>query len=114
MSSVTSNGGVDDARVRSLLIDSLALWRVDGAVVSADARASALIIAADGTHVWIERGDSAFRWFVRSRKPGDTADPREARPRPCSSIVGMLNAVRSALGVNTGEAVRIASWASGE
>ena len=95
----------DDAhRVRELLADSLALWRVAGTVVAGDAPVVAVIRAADGAVVRIERPvevDMPFRWLVRST---DNAD----RARPCASLVGLLNAVRSALNVDRGGAVRIA------
>jgi len=98
--------GVDDVRVRSLLVDSLALWQVDAVVAAPDSPATAVIVASDGTQVWIERpgDDGEFRWIVRSSSPGETG---ARRPRPCTSLVGMLNATRRSLGVDVGEPLRI-------
>lgn len=89
-----------DEKIRTFLADSLLLWRVNGTVEAGNALVIAVIRATDGTIVSIERPPEGipFRWLVRSD-----------RARPCASIVGMLNAVRSALGVERGSAVRIAS-----
>ena len=95
-------------RVRGFLADSLALWRVDGTVEAGTLPVVAVIHASEGTTVWIERParvDDPRRWFVRWRSP----DMRDARERPCASLVGLLNAVRGALGVERGSAVRIAA-----
>ena len=89
--------------MRAFLMDSLALWRVDGTVEAGEAPAVAVIRADDGTVIRIERLSQPampFRWIVR--------DARHARPRPCGSLVGVLNAVRVALAVDRGRAVRIA------
>lgn len=98
----------DSAQLRAFLADSLALWRVEGAVEVGEAPVVAAIRAADGTLVCIERisADSMpFRWMVRRRIPGET---RDERARPCGSLVGVLNAIRAALGVDRGTPVRIA------
>ena len=93
-----------DADVRALLADSLALWRVDGAVAAGALPVVAVIHAGDAT-VWVERPAEGepWRWFVRWRSP----DMREERSRPCASLVGLLNAVRGALGVERGSALRV-------
>lgn len=94
-------------RVREFLADSLALWRVDGAVETGVLPVVAVIRVSSGATVWVERPaghDAPWRWFVRWRGP----DMREERSRPCASLVGLLNAVRGALGVERGSAVRIA------
>ena len=96
--------------LREFIADSLALWRVAGSVEAGEAPAVAVIRAAGGTIVRIERPaavdmpavDIPFRWLVRSAAGG--AD----RTRPCASLVGLLNALRSALDVDRGGAVRIA------
>ena len=104
--------GVDDDRVRDLLADSLALWRVAGTVEAGEGQVLAVVRAGDGTIVWVERpcGQGLpCRWLVRWRGAGDAPGaPREVRPRACASLVGMLNAMRGALGVDRGSAVRIA------
>jgi len=95
------------ARVREFLADSLALWKVDGAVETGVLPVVAVIRVSSGATVWVERPaghDAPWRWFLRWRHP----DMREERSRPCASLVGLLNAVRGALGVERGSAVRIA------
>ena len=87
------------------LADSLALWQVDGAV-EAGALPVVAVVRAGACVVWIEQhanDDMPWRWFVRWRD----ADMREERSRPCASLTGMLNAVRRALNVERGNAVRI-------
>jgi hypothetical protein len=61
--------------------------------------------------VFVERNtddDAPWRWFVRWRDAG----MREERSRPCAALPGMLNAVRRALKVERGNAVRIAPAAA--
>ena len=102
---MNSGSAADPAQVREFFADSLALWSVAGSVEAGAAPVVAVIRAGGGT-VWVERpaGDAPWRWFVRWRG----ADMREERSRPCASLVGLLNAVRGALGVERGNAVRIA------
>jgi hypothetical protein len=98
-----------DARLRAFLADSLDLWRVSGTVDPGVAPAVAEIRASDGTIVSVERiADKTipFRWMVRRRGPRASS---EERPRPCGSLVGVLGALRTALGVDRGSALRIAS-----
>ena len=94
----------NDARVRDFLADSLALWRVAGTVEAGELPVVAVIRAGDGAIVRIERPeqDMPFRWLVLAGAAG------ASRTRPCASLVGLLNAVRHALGVDRGGAVRIA------
>ena len=103
----------DDARFRAFLADSLVLWRVEGAVEAGETPVVGVIRASTGAIVWVERVTShapPFRWAVRWRNAGEApGGAREVRPRACGSLVGVLNAVRNALGVDRGSAVRIAS-----
>jgi hypothetical protein len=103
---------VDPIRLHAFLAESLALWRVDAAVEAAEAPIVAVIRDRTGTIVWIERPaahDLPFRWLVRWRSALDSpGSSREQRPKGCGSLVGLLNAVRSALGVDRGAAVRVA------
>ena len=88
------------------LADSLVLWRVEGAVEAGTLPVVAVVRAGDCV-VFVERNtddDAPWRWFVRWRN----ADMREERSRPCASLPGMLNAVRRALNVERGNAVKIA------
>ena len=107
---------MNDERFRVFLEDTLALWRVRGTVeagtVEAGTRSTVAVVhAADGTTVCIERGAQAmpFRWLVRTRRV-DESDPGsgEPRPRTCASVVGLLNALRLALGVERAEPLRVA------
>ncbi len=92
------------ARLDQLIADSLALWQVDGTVESGAAPV-AVVIYSGGCTVWVERAanDAPWRWFVRWRSADMCAD----RSRPCVSLVGMLNALRDALGVERGNALRV-------
>ena len=103
---------MNDDSVRALLSDSLQLWGVEGMVQPGETPVLAVIRAATGTIVWIERvsaGDMPFRWAVRSRAAGDApGDAREIHPKACSALAGMLKAVRNALGVDRGSPIRIA------
>jgi len=109
---------VDDIRVRDFLADSLALWRVAGTVEAGELPIVAVVRASEGTIVWVERPSGQgmpFRWLVRWRGAGDApGGPREQRPRACASLVGLLNAIRGALGVDRGSAVRVAPAPGGE
>jgi hypothetical protein len=103
---------VNDDSVRALLRDSLQLWRIEGVVQPGETPVLAVIRAATGTVVWIERvsaADMPFRWAVRSRAAGAApGSAREVRPKACSALVGLLKAVRNALGVDRGSPIRIA------
>jgi len=93
----------DDARVRDFLSDTLALWRVAGTVAAGESPIVAVIRAATGAIVEVERpqqADMPFRWLVRSRG--------SEHARPCASLAGLLSGIRGALGVERGGAVRIA------
>ena len=72
--------------VVAFLVDSLALWQVDGAVETGLQPVAAVIRAGDCV-VWVEQSvddDAPWRWFVRWR----SAKMREERSRPCASISG--------------------------
>jgi hypothetical protein len=102
---------LNDLRLRTFLEDSLDLWRVEGTVDSGETPVVAIVRAANGTIAWIERPldvQAPFRWLVRWRVAGAaTGGPREQRPRPCGSLVGVLKTLRGALDVDRGSAVRI-------
>jgi hypothetical protein len=94
-----------NTKLDQLLADSLALWQVDGTVERGTLPVVAVIRSVTCT-VFIERAaaDAPWRWFVRRRD----ARMCEERARPCASLVGLLNELRGALGVERGNAVRIA------
>ena len=108
---------MDDSSLRGFLIDSLALWRIAGTVEAGEGPVIAVVRSNDGAVAWVERPsapDMPCRWLVRWRGAGEApGGPRELRPRPCASVVGMLGAVRGALGVDRGSALRIAPSGQG-
>ena len=76
--------------------ESLALWQVQGTV---EARDEAIVVHAGGVAISIERADEPpFRWFVTAG----------GRKRPCVSVLGVLSALRGALGVDRGAPLRVA------
>lgn len=94
--------------VRAFLVDSLALWKVEATVEAGASPAAAVIRSSRGATVRVERAagdDVEWRWFVHWHEPG----MRQERSRPCASVVGLLSAVRAALGVERGNALRITS-----
>ena len=103
---------VSDDRLRAFLAQTLALWHVHGVVEAGAPPCTAVIHAANGTIVWIERGEDPavpFRWRVRWRRAGDASGGRERHPKACASIVGVLAALRTAFGLERGHALRIAA-----
>ena len=111
MSSTLPTTG-EEERLRVFLADSLELWHVAGTVQAGQAPVVAEIRAASGAIIWVERAgdDTPFRWCVRWRSAGEApGGVRELRPRACGSLVGLLSAVRDALGVERGSAVRVAA-----
>ena len=110
MSGTLPAAGDEAERLRAFLADSLELWHVAGTVQAGEAPVVAEIRTTSGALVWVERAgdDTPFRWFARWRGAGDApGGVRELRPRACGSLVGLLAAVRDALGVERGSAVRI-------
>lgn len=103
---------MNDERIRAFLLDSLALWRVEGVIEVGDPPLVAVIRAAGGTVAWVERPsehDAPFRWAVRWQTEGGApGEPRAMRPRACGSLVGVLSALRTAFDVDRGSALRIA------
>ena len=88
----------------AFLGDSLQLWKVEGEVTPGSAPVVA-VIRAHYRVIAVERNDdddAPWRWFVRWQDNG------AERLRPCASIPGLLNALRRALNVERGNAVRIA------
>jgi hypothetical protein len=103
---------VNEDRLHAFLSDSLALWHVEGVVEAGQSPVVGIVRTHPGAVVWIERvsgADVPYRWAVRSRTAGAApGGPREVRAKPCASLVGLLKALRDALGVERGSAVRIA------
>ena len=101
----------DDRRVVQFLVDTLELWRVEATVEAAGAPCVAVVQVDKRAIAWIERAavtDMTFRWIVRFAVDS-LSDPTKARARPCTSLVGLLNALRSGLKVERGSALRLAA-----
>ena len=97
-----------NAELVGFLADSLAVWQLEGEVTAGDAPVVA-VVRARGKIVIVERNeadDAPWRWFVRWQEPGGE------RSRPCASIPGLLNALRRALDVERGSAVRVVAAVS--
>jgi hypothetical protein len=97
-----------DAQIRALLIDSLALWGVDGRVTSVG---EGLEIAVEGGSFLVRRAPQDMRpvrWLL------ETPERRAANrpPRAVPSIVALLAALRNALGAEAGNRLRIGASAS--
>lgn len=88
------------AELANLLDDCLVLWGVAGRM---RAEVDGLHLAVDGGEVVVSRGVGPVRWMLRT--PGRT------RPRGAASIVGLLGALRAALGVPAGARLRIGAGA---
>jgi G3E family GTPase len=106
-----SDRSAHGALLRAILAESLQLWGVTGQVEAGEAPVVARIVAVNGTFVTIEDAPEAlpFRWTVGWRSAHEArGSAREKRPRACPSVLGVLNGVRAALGVDRGTAVRVA------
>jgi G3E family GTPase len=102
---------MDSALLRAVLADSLMLWGISARVERGTAPVVAQICTSDGTMIWVEPAaeDMPFRWSVRWRAANEApGGAREKRPRCCASVAGLLNALRGALGVDRGAALRVA------
>ena len=89
---------MNDAELRALLLDCLALWGVKGRVEALD---TSMQIIVDTTTLEIERASADMlpvRWLLH--RPN-----RPARVAP--SIVALLTALRNALGAEAGNKIRI-------
>ena len=108
-------GRTDDARVVEFLADTVELWGVKATVKPGNAPAVAVVCVDDAVVAWVDRAsgtDRTFRWLVRL--PVDSLSERAtARLRPCTSLVGLLNALRLVLNVDRGSPVRVAAPHSG-
>jgi len=80
-------------RLGDLLHESLVLWDVAGTVAVTGA---SIVVSAAGGRIVVranEDGDGLIRWFVIGEGPGE-----DGRERPCTSVLGVLRAVRATLG----------------
>jgi hypothetical protein len=97
------NSAPTDAELRALLIDCLALWDVRGRVSASDDGMT--IVTDDGTYL-LRRAAAEIRparWLLQT--PARRAANRP--PRAAPSIVALLTALRSALGAEGGNRLRI-------
>lgn len=100
---MTADAAISDAALRDLLADSLKLWGVAGRVSSEDE--GMVLTTADGGKFLINRAHDRIReirWTLVT--PARQAAGRP--PRPASSIVGLLSALRAALGAEHGPRAR--------
>jgi hypothetical protein len=82
--------------IGSLLADSLTLWKLRGSVTE---DVDGVVIRVEGSPTLRVVSGQPVRWSVRVEG---------GPPRYCTSIVGLLSAVREELGVSGGPALRIA------
>jgi hypothetical protein len=92
-----------DAELRSLLIDCLALWGVNGRVtVDADG----VQLGTDGGPFVVQHAPPDMRpvrWLLQTPEHRGADRP----PRALPSIVALLGALRNALGAEGGNRIRI-------
>jgi len=97
-----------DAELRALLLDCLALWRVEARVVAGDD--GMLIDTREGTFV-VQRATPELRpvrWSLQTPERRAANRP----PRATPSIGALLTALRNALGAEGGNRLRIGMGAS--
>jgi hypothetical protein len=95
-------------QVCTLLQESLAVWRVGGAVCPGPSPTVAVIRLDDGTTIEVAsaaRSETPIRWWVHCRGEATAT----ARVRPCNSAVGLLRTVREAAKASGGPRLRIAA-----
>lgn len=93
------------AELRSLLIDCVALWGIEAKVAAASA---GVAITAEGGRYLVEPAPPDMRpvrWLLQTPERSVANRP----PRAVPSIVALLSALRNALGVEGGAALRIGS-----
>ncbi len=83
-----------DAELRSLLVDCLKVWDLEGRVTAENA---GLVVAAGEATCVVRAGPAPTRWFVTTG----------GRTRPVPSVVALLSAVRRGLGVAPGVRARV-------
>jgi hypothetical protein len=94
---------VTDAQLRSLLLDCLKLWEVDGKVVVRD---SDVAIETAGGVFTVARADvdlRPLRWFYQT--PERAVAGRPVRTAP--SVVALLSGLRNAMGGTGGDRLRV-------
>jgi hypothetical protein len=97
-----------DAELRALLLDCVALWGVEARIAVG---AEGIEIAANDGTLRLQRAPAdmrPIRWLLQT--PERRAANRS--PRAVPSIVALLTALRSALGAESGNRLRIGSGRS--
>jgi hypothetical protein len=94
---------VTDAQLRSLLLDCLKLWEVEGKVVVRD---SDVAIETAGGVFTVGRADvdlRPLRWFYQTPERAVAGRPARAAP----SVVALLSGLRNAMGGTGGDRLRV-------
>jgi hypothetical protein len=100
-------------RMRELLQLSVAVWQVDARSLHCRSDQVALFQNSDGMHIEVVHAgplEHPVRWWVDWTVPaadGQGGGERSLRRKPCVSTLGMLRALRDALGAQGGRRVRI-------
>jgi hypothetical protein len=94
---------VTDAELRSLLLDCLKLWEVNGKVTVGDTGLA--IDTPDGVFTVARAGADLrpLRWFYQTPERAAAGRP----PRAAPSIVALLSGLRNAMGGTGGDRLRI-------
>ncbi len=97
-----------DAELRSLLVDSLALWDIAGRVTAGEAGLE--IGTTDGVFL-LQRAPAGLRpvrWLLQTPVRAAAGRP----PRAAPSIVAALTALRNAIGADSGPTLRVGPTAA--
>lgn len=91
------------AELRNLLTDCSRVWGVDARITEQDAVLR--LIGDEGTfEVWSAPEElRPVRWFLQTPERRNANRP----PRAVPSVVAMLSALRNAMGVKSGSALRV-------
>jgi hypothetical protein len=94
---------VTTAELRNLLADCVRVWGVDARITEQDAVLR--LVAAEGMfEVWPAPKElRPVRWFLQTPERRNATRP----PRATPSVVAMLTALRNAMGVKGGWALRV-------
>lgn len=92
-------------KLRLLLDESLPLWGVAGVVDPPVGDEPLIVVRAEGARAAVRPGppgNGSIRWFVTS-----TVGDGPGRDRPCTSVLGVLGAVRATLTGEHGTGARL-------
>jgi hypothetical protein len=94
---------MNDAQLRALLIDCLALWDVHGTVTVSEADLAITTSAGVFIVARAEPGLRPIRWFYQTPERVSASRP----PRAAPSVVALLSALRNALEGTGGDRLRV-------